>query len=150
MTKVGAMRAIVGEFGFVSGGTDHAKKFGKSVPVSPIVIMSPDGLDKRKEIWQTGIRNNPRVNLVIDARMGGEVGIIHVLRPTDPDHISWFESTLNKVPAPLPCGAQAIIYATMGVAGIVACLVKKELCREKLPRTIICDFNQMTTMVDWG
>lgn len=94
--------------------------------LSGVIIVCVDNMEARDNIWKS-CRMKVRVPLYIDARMGGEIGLIYPLLPTDPTHIRFYEPTLfsDANASELPCTAQAVIYNVFGVASVITSLVKR-------------------------
>ena len=115
-----------------------------------LVISGVDSMVARKTIWQEAIRYRPNVELYIDARMGAEVCSIYSVRPADPDDVRAYELTLydDDEADPNACTAQAIIYNTFTVAGLIANQVKKYAKGEHLSREVIFDLKTLTLLVN--
>jgi hypothetical protein len=109
-------------------------------PLQGLCIIAVDTMKARKEIWR-GIRQNPAVPLLIDARMGGEVGRLFCIHPSEPEEIDFYETTLysDEEALELPCTARAVIYNGFMIAALIANLVKRYAVGEKLPKEIIAD-----------
>ena len=141
--KVTALQEVVGQF------TDCKIKTVpepyKGQPLSGLVIAAVDCMEVRKSIWEA-MKHRPEAELLIDARMGGQVMQVLVVRPCDPDDIEHYEQFLfsNDEASPTPCGAQAIAYNTFGIASIVSALTRKWLTDLEVPRRVIGDFNTLS------
>lgn len=107
-----------------------------------IVVTAVDSMAARTAIWQGAVRYRASVPLLIDARMGAQVCRLLTVRPADPDHVRFYESTLYSDDAALdePCTAQAIVYTTFGVAALIASQVRKFVTDEPLDVDVIFDF----------
>lgn len=113
---------------------------------SGVVILAVDTMAARKAIWHAAIRYQPRIDLFIDARMGGEVGKVLAVCPTDPDDVGTYESSLHEdaLSAADPCLVQAIGYSTLVIAGLVASVVRKHAVGIRPPVETIIDLATLT------
>jgi molybdopterin/thiamine biosynthesis adenylyltransferase len=82
---------------------DHAKcparEFSSKVEgltnLNSFVFMAVDSMHSRKEIWEKSIKMNPHVELLIDTRMGDNVGRVFCVNPKAPEDIEKYESSSN-------------------------------------------------------
>jgi len=118
--------------------------------LSGLVISGVDSMSARQAIWQGAIRYRSTVELYIDARMGAEVCRIYSVRPSDPEDVRVYESTLydDNQATDDACTAQAIIYNVLSIAGLIASQVKKYAKGEPLNREIIFDLKTLTLLVN--
>lgn len=114
-------------------------------PLSGIVIAAADCMTTRKDIWEA-VKHRPDADLVIDARMGGQVMQILAARPYDPDDIEHYEQFLfsNEEASPVPCTARAIAYNTFGIASIICAILRKWLTTSEFPRRVVGDFETLS------
>lgn len=61
--------------------------------LSGIVFLMVDSMKTRKEIWEASIKMKPSVSLLIEPRMGLDVGRIYNVNPCDLKHIEEYEKT---------------------------------------------------------
>ena len=108
-----------------------------------VVISAVDSMAARRTIWQNCVRYKAGVKLYIDARMGGEVGRILTVSPTNPLAVEAYEGTLfsDDEGSQELCTAQATIYSTFGVASLVANQVKRFARGESQTFEHIIDFS---------
>lgn len=84
-----------------------------------IVFLMVDSMSERKRIWEESIKMKPSVKLLIEPRMGLDVGRVYNVVPTDLNHIREYEKTYYsdddaEVSA---CGASvSVISSSLGVA----------------------------------
>lgn len=109
-----------------------------------VVISAVDSMASRQVIWKQ-VRYQAAVPLFIDGRMGGEIMRVYSVRPCQPDDVARYEATLysSEETAPLRCGAEAIIYATMVVGALIARAVAKHLTGGTLPFETVMDLAQL-------
>ena len=105
-----------------------------------VVIVTVDNMTSRQKVWKRA-RLNPKIPLLIDARMGAEFARIYTVHPTNMDEVEFYEQNLygNDEAEHLPCSARSIIYCPMVVAGLIALLVKQYAIGKPLRREIIID-----------
>jgi molybdopterin/thiamine biosynthesis adenylyltransferase len=111
-----------------------------------VVISAVDSMASRKAIWDGSVRYRASVALYLDARLGGEVGRVLTLSPTNPERVRSYEETLysDEEASEDPCTAQATIYTTFGIASLVANQVKRHARSEDLTFDQIIDFSTAT------
>ncbi|MCC6177324.1 MAG: ThiF family adenylyltransferase [Chloroflexi bacterium] len=114
-----------------------------------IVVAAVDSMASREAIWRESVRYRAAIPLFVDARMGAQVCRLLTIRPTDPDDVRFYESTLYTDEAALdePCTAQAIVYTTFGVAALVASQVRRFVTGEALNKDVIFDFVTLSLIV---
>lgn len=61
-----------------------------------VVILLPDTMASRKEIWEKSVKLKPMIKLLIEARMGADNGRVYAVSPCSPRHIKEYESTFYK------------------------------------------------------
>lgn len=113
--------------------------------VEGIVISGVDSMEARNEIWKN-IKYNTKVNLYIDARMGGEICRIYSINPIQPSSIEYYESTLYGDDLELPCTARSVIYNVFMIASLISNQVKKFSKMEDIYKEIIFDLTTMTLL----
>jgi len=88
-----------------------------------IVICCVDSMDTRLKIWREVKKFEPE--LYIDARMGAEVGKIHIVHPSLPTSCRKYESDLypSSEAFQAPCTAKATIYCAAGLAAFIGSMV---------------------------
>lgn len=115
--KVDALQSLISEFEGISI-TNHPSKCTDGSDLSGIVITALDSMIPRKRIWD-GVKNNEKVDLFIDPRMGGRVARIYAVNPKT--GIEAYEKTLytDDDSAPERCTERTIIYNVLGIASMV-------------------------------
>lgn len=83
-----------------------------------IVFLCVDTMSARREIWETCIKRNPGVCLMIEIRIGGQEGRIYTVLPCDLLHIrSWEEvSQYRDEDSPEPACTNRAVITTVNVA----------------------------------
>ncbi len=90
-----------------------------------IVISSVDSMEVRKLIWET-VKENFRVQWLIDPRMSAEYAVSFVMNPNDSRDIESYEKTffLDKDSVQERCTMKSTIFTATMIAGYVAKHVK--------------------------
>ena len=117
-------------------------------PHAGVIVAAVDSMAARAQIWADSVRMQPAVRLFVDARMGGEVGRIVVVTPSDPDDVERYESTLHgdDEADPEVCFQQAVGYSTLVVAGLVAAVIRRFAVGEQPPFETIVDLATLTLL----
>lgn len=92
----------------------HNERVDGSQELGEIVFLLTDTMSSRKEIWDETIANNPMVELMIETRMGADMGKIYTINPNNFDHIKLWEGTLcdDAVAAASVCGGKISVGPT--------------------------------------
>lgn len=109
-----------------------------------LVIAATDSITSRKFVWEEFKRLGGRH--YIDARMGGEYGVLYsVPGPSSPEAAK-YERTLfpQKKAVRLSCTEKAIIYNVLPLAGFVGAAVKAMACKEQFPFETVLDLKSMS------
>ena len=145
-SKVNALRGLVKDLTDVEIQIDKRRYRGQRL--KGMVIVAVDSMDVRMEAWKRS-RLDPNVLLLIDPRMGAEVGRIYCIRPTDPGSIDLYEENLypSSGAEQLPCSARSIIYCPTVMAGLIAAQVKAYAIGQLAKREIVIDLTNMVLSV---
>lgn len=83
------------------------------------VVACVDKMEARMAIWEQ-VRGNPLVPAFIDTRIANRLVHVHRLRPTNPEHVAFYQRRLypTRDAAPPMCGLHGIIYVTGHAASI--------------------------------
>ena len=63
--------------------------------LSGIVFLMVDSMEQRKLIWENAIKMKSAIQLLIEPRMGIDVGRIYNVNPVNLNHIGDYENTLS-------------------------------------------------------
>lgn len=79
-----------------------------------IVFLMVDTMSCRKEIWENSIKMKTAVDLLIEPRMGLDIGRIYNVNPCDTVHIKEYEETYydDDVAEVSACGASKTVIST--------------------------------------
>jgi len=115
--------------------------------LSGVVISAVDSMKSRETIWKS-IRDQPNVQLYLDARMGLETLIVHAVRPQiKADRVVYTSSIVPDDQAlQEPCTARTICYTPLMAASVICSLVKRYACDEMVPARIVLDLTTFTMM----
>jgi len=97
-----------------------------------IVVATPDTMEARMNIWKH-CYGNINVDLLIDARMGGQEYVVLCIDPKDVTAAEYYEKEFlfsDDEAMDLPCTAKAIVYNVFIVGGIICSLVRKWIAME--------------------
>lgn len=137
--KVEALAEVCQQF---AGLTIHAiqEEFPLTGTPQGTVIVTVDSMAVRSVIWEA-MKYQPRLQHLLDARMGAEEGRLYTLRPNDPDHVDRYEKTLysDGESLELPCTARAIGYNTAFLASLIASQVQKLVVGRPVHSTVVFD-----------
>jgi hypothetical protein len=105
-----------------------------------VVIVTADNMTCRQNAWKRA-RLNPKIPLLLDARMGAEFARIYAIHPTNIDEAEFYSDNLydNEEAERLPCSARSVIYCPTAVAGLLALVVKQYAVNLASPREILID-----------
>lgn len=117
--------------------------------VAGVVISAVDSMKSRETIWKS-IRDQPQVQLYIDARMGLETLIVHTVRPQiKTERVEYTHSIISDDQAlQEPCTARTICYTPLMAASVICSLVKRYVCDEMIPARIVLDLATITVLAD--
>jgi hypothetical protein len=148
--KTEALAELLGDF--VDGEVHPIAEAVDGQRLEGIVVAAVDSMASRRAIWTQSVRFRGTVPLYVDARMGAQVCRVLTVRPTDPDDVRFYESTLHSDEAALdePCTAQAIVYTAFGVAALIANQVRRFVVGEPVEPDIILDFVTLTLLTGAG
>lgn len=121
MMKVDALRKIILRDCGIEIVAKNEKVDG-SQKMAGIVYVCTDTMSSRKEIWANSLKYKLDVSLVVETRLGAELGTIYCVRPLDPNDIRNYESTLyGDVDAEeSPCTYRAIPTVVSTIAGLAS------------------------------
>jgi len=117
--------------------------------LSGVVISAIDSMKSRETIWKA-IRDQPQVQLYIDARMGLETLVVHTVRPQIREDRVRYSQTIVPDDHALqePCTARTICYTPLMAGSIICSLVKRYVNNEQLPHRVILDLATWTLITN--
>lgn len=112
-------------------------------PTSPIVVLAVDTMATREQLWQR-LRHDPRVLLVLDLRLGRGVVRLHAVRPSAPDDVDAYMTSLydDAAAAPGDCADAAATHAAAAGAALVGGAVRAFVDGVPRPRWIGLDLDR--------
>lgn len=119
--------------------------------LSGVVFLMVDSMSARKEIWENSIKLKPAVKLLIEPRMGLDVGRIYNVDPMDMNQIKEYEDTYydDDVAEVSACGASmTVITSALGITSWCGRQLINWHNGEELDNEILIDFkynNLITT-----
>lgn len=113
-----------------------------------VVVSGLDSMQARLDLWDTCLRNNLRVPLYLDARLGGENIVVYAVTPHDPDDIARYEQTLytDEDAKPAPCTRQSVIDVGFAVASLLTRAVRRHYAGETVEPTVFLDQANLSIM----
>lgn len=111
-----------------------------------IVFILTDSMKSRREIFDTHLRNNPMVSLVVETRMGLKGGMIYAFDPCNFDHVAKWEATLysdEEVAQVTACGASQTAVTTASMIASVAAARFVQHAMTWMPTFDITDASKM-------
>ena len=131
--KVTALAEIVQEMAGVSIKAEPRKFVDDDV--GDIVIFAVDSMDARIAIWRKMIA---KPALLIDARMGAEVGVIYCVGA----HAGWYADSLHPSAEAFraPCTAKATMYCASGLAAFITAQVVQHVSARPVTPELAVDF----------
>lgn len=121
MLKVDALKKILlRDFG-IEIKTRNEKADG-SQKLEGVVYVCPDKMSSRREIWEKALKNQPDVKLIVETRLGAELGIVYTVRPSEAADIAKYENTLysDSDAEESPCNYRAISTVVSVIAGLAS------------------------------
>lgn len=99
-----------------------AEKVDGTQKLEGIVYICTDTMSSRKEIWLNSLKYQLEVNLVVETRLGAELGTIYCVRPLDPTDVREYENTLygDSEAEESPCSYRAIPTVVSAIAGLAS------------------------------
>lgn len=134
---------------FIAIGSEGWEGSQESYPsLRGLVISGLDSMEARVNLWEQCLKNNLRVPLYLDARLGGENIVVYAVKPHDPDHIAYYESTLytDEEAKPAPCTRQSIIDVGFAVASLLTRAVRRHYAGESVEQTVFLDQANLSIM----
>lgn len=82
--------------------------------LSGIVFLMVDSMEQRKLIWENSIKMKQNVKLLVEPRMGLDVGRVYNVNPMDLNHIKEYENTYysDDVAEVSSCGTSMTVITT--------------------------------------
>lgn len=111
--------------------------------LSGVVFLMVDSMSARKEIWENSIKLKPAVKLLIEPRMGLDVGRIYNVDPMDMNQIKKYEDTYydDDVAEVSACGASmTVITSALGITSWCGRQLINFHNNEELDNEILIDF----------
>jgi hypothetical protein len=107
--------------------------------VRGIVFVLTDTMSSRKEIWESSIKYQINVDLMIETRMGAEGGRIYAINPSSPSQIERYEKTLysDEEAEESPCSRRAIAPTVATIAGMAVFTMLNFVNRRPFPNEVI-------------
>lgn len=138
--------------GWVSSQTDYSMPDGVFDVLENcgfhdgVVISALDSMAARSALWDR-VKFTP-VELLLDARLGGQTIVLYAVNPCDPAHIEFYESRLysDEQAKDFPCTAAAVIDVGFQVASMLTRAVRLHFTGEPVERSVMVDQRRLIVM----
>jgi tRNA A37 threonylcarbamoyladenosine dehydratase len=112
--KVDAIKELVKQKTGRDVVTAHNERVDGTQELGDVVFLLTDTMASRKEIWQQGIRDKNRTQLMIETRMGVDEGRVYTVEPGLAGNVRRWEGSLyeDKVAEASACGASVSVGPT--------------------------------------
>lgn len=112
-----------------------------------VVIAALDSMEARTQLWEK-VKLKPQVELLLDARLGGESIVVYSCVPHSPADIRAYEDTLytDEEASPAPCTRQSIIDVGFAVASLLTRAVRKHYAGEPVEHQVYLDQANLIVM----
>ncbi len=124
--KVDLLRQLVYELNGIEITTKYEKCTEDSVKnFSGIIIVVTDNMEIRNKVYEYA-QYNPRISLIIDARMGAEIARAYFVKMNNISTKKYYERNLydDEHAEEAPCSAKSIIYCPGILGNYIAYIVK--------------------------
>lgn len=100
-----------------------------------VVVITVDSMEARRFIWER--KNISGWKLWIDARMGFDQCSVTTCMSDDPKSITFYEKSIAREGAPLPCGQKATAFISGGVVvGFIGTVIARYVKGLPVPREL--------------
>lgn len=149
--KVDALRRSLREYNPTCMISSVRDAFDVTSPVDcSVIVIAVDSMKARSEIWQI-LKDCPtKPQLLIDARMGGQSGLIETCVLSDPMSVMRYEDTLydDEGAVPLPCTEKAIIFTVFEMAAKISKIVQLFAISKRVPKTVVFSLESWNQFVE--
>lgn len=122
----------------------HSENY-RAQPLRGVIVLAVDTLAERKRIWNIIIRRNLPIKLLVDGRMGWELGKVYIIPMEDKWARRQFEASLERKTMDVPCSARAVSYNCVGLAAWISAAIKAWTLGHRFPWRITMDFRTFFT-----
>lgn len=100
------------------------------------VVSGLDSMEARKQVWEGGIKLNPKVPLYIDGRLGGQLIVLYAVDPTDIEDVDAYEATLHSDDEGIdaPCTERGVIDVGLVCAGMIVRLLRRHFAGQEVDK----------------
>lgn len=121
-------------------------------PFRGLVLSGLDSMEARSSIWHECIKNKPRINRYIDARLSAQFIVAYAVNPTDPKDVEQYEATLyaDDEAEDTLCTERGIIDVGLQVASLLTRATRLHFNGEEVPNiTMMNQATYVTTQGGW-
>lgn len=140
--KVEALEHVVQGMAGTLGAKYHNRKYERQ-RLAGYVFLMVDSMAERKRIWEQAVKMKQSVKLLIEPRMGLDVGRVYNVEPTNLTHIREYENTFysDEEAEVSACGtSQTVITTALNIASSCARQLINHVNDIELDNEILYDF----------
>lgn len=116
----------------------YAERYLSQPIEDEVVILCIDSVSERLRIVDYIVSNYPNVKLIIDTRSGWHQGQVFLLDTTDKKQLKKWKATLDpSTIEELPCGAKAVAYNPVTIAGFVGSQLRNYFNSQQVPKEFL-------------
>ena len=109
------------------------------------VIVAPDNMSTRELVWKQFLKQK-QAKYFIDARMGAELAKLYTITNKTKKTRQFYEATLHKTSAQLPCTARTIVYNVLMISSLIARAYKAIINKESFPKELIFNMTRIDNL----
>lgn len=134
--KVDALQDIVEDFS--EQVITVRKEMYTNQQLNSTVIVATDSMSSRRLVWEQHLKQ-PQTSLYIEARMGGQFGLVYTISSKSKANVKFYENTLHsdKDSAQLPCTARSIIYNVLMLSSLISKAYASVMSDKPMPREMV-------------
>jgi molybdopterin/thiamine biosynthesis adenylyltransferase len=122
--KVDALKAFLNSLNSANIIT-YPERYISQPILDEVVVLCLDSIEQRLAIVDHIVSSCKNVKLIIDTRSGWHQGQVFLIDPSNKKQIKKWKSTLNPdTVEDLPCGAKAVAYNPVTIAGFVGSSIR--------------------------
>lgn len=152
--KVAALAGVLDDFAISNVRTYQTKVLADGFegeqpgPFRGIVVSALDSMSARADLWKQ-LRYNIGVELLVDARLGGEKVVVYTVDPRVPAECERYEQSLysDEDALPDPCTRRSVIDVGFVVASLIVRVVRRHLAAEPIEPMLFWNHARLSASV---
>lgn len=140
--KTDALRDIVKDF--CGADIDRSLNRYEGQPLTEVTVVATDNMASRKLVWEQ-FQMQSLARVLIEARMGGELGIVYTIQFKNADSKEFYNEVLHEdsESEEIPCTERSVIYNVLMISSLVCRAFKAYVNGEKYPREVVMDLRHL-------